>query len=252
MKREKFITTKAAHTNPNPQSKEQEHVHENPYVAVEALESSLTSPDGTGASVPAKRSIDVSFLSPTYTRSDVLGQYTKYKGKQAPELRDADSLKDMENLPGGKCKDFLFHALTAEICSENFQNSSMKEPRNWPQPQAVGMGPLISMNTQCPKIAPVFPGPAENGEVWSSAMGEQAQAAFLEEFDVESEIEDDSEATDFNSGGESEYEHDDDVVHFTDENKSLEDNDWEPWIFSLVVCVCGGGGGYSFIELLYS
>jgi len=43
MKREKFITTKAAHTNPNPQSKEQEHVHENPYVAVEALESSLTS-----------------------------------------------------------------------------------------------------------------------------------------------------------------------------------------------------------------
>ena len=58
-------------------------------------------------------------------------------------------------------------------------------------------------------------------------MGEQAQAAFLEEFDVESEIEDDSEATDFNSGGESEYEHDD-VVHFTDENNSLEDNDWEP------------------------
>jgi len=56
-----------------------------------------------------------------------LGQYTKYKGKQAPELRDADSLKDMENLPGGKCKDFLFHTLTAEICSENFQNSSMKE-----------------------------------------------------------------------------------------------------------------------------
>ena len=55
-------------------------------------------------------------------------------------------------------------------------------------------------------------------------MGEQAQAAFLEEFDVESEIEDDSEATDFNSGGESEYEHDDDVVHFTDENNSLEDN----------------------------
>ena len=54
-------------------------------------------------------------------------------------------------------------------------------------------------------------------------MGEQAQAAFLEEFDVESEIEDDSEATDFNSGGESEYEHDDDVVHFTDENNSLEE-----------------------------
>ena len=99
MKREKFITTKAAHTNPNPQSKEQEHVHENPYVAVEALESSLTSPDGTGASVPAKRSIDVSSLSPTYTRSDVLGQYTNYKGKQAPELRDVDCLKDMENLP---------------------------------------------------------------------------------------------------------------------------------------------------------
>jgi len=112
---------------PEPQSKEQEHVHEIPYFAVEALESSLTSPDGTGASVPAKRSIDVSFLSPTYTRSDVLGQYTKYEGKQAPELRDADSLKDMENLPGGKCKDFLFHTLTAEICSENFQNSSMKE-----------------------------------------------------------------------------------------------------------------------------
>jgi len=126
MKREKFITTKAAHTNPNPQSKEQEHIHENPCVAVEALESSLTSPDGTGASVPAKRSIDVSSLSPTYTRSDVLGQYTKYKGKQAPELRDADSLKDMENLPGGKCEDFLFHTLTAEICSENFQNSSRK------------------------------------------------------------------------------------------------------------------------------
>ena len=126
MKREKFITTKAAHTNPNPQSKEQEHVLENPYVAVEALECSLTSPDGTGASVPAKRSIDVSSLSLTYTRSDVLGQYTKYKGKQAPELRDADSLKDMENLSGGKCEDFLFHTLTAEICSENFQNSSRK------------------------------------------------------------------------------------------------------------------------------
>jgi len=59
-------------------------------------------------------------------------------------------------------------------------------------------------------------------------MGEQAQAAFLEEFDVESDIEDDSEATYSNSGGESEYEHDDDVVHFTDENNSLEDNDWEP------------------------
>ena len=66
------------------------------------------------------------------------------------------------------------------------------------------MGPLILMNTQCPKI--VFPGPAENGEVRSSAMGEQAQAAFLEEFDLESDIEDDSEATDSNSGGESEYD----------------------------------------------
>ena len=65
-----------------------------------------------------------------------------------------------------------------------------------------------------PKIAPAFPGPAENREVWSSAMGEQAQAAFLEEFDVESDIEDDSEATDSNSGGESEYEHNDDVVQF--------------------------------------
>ena len=87
----------------------------------------MTSPDGTGASVPAKRSIDVSSLSLTYTRSDVLGQFTKYKGKQAPELRDADSLKDMENLPGGKCEDFLFHTLTAEICSEIFQNSSRKD-----------------------------------------------------------------------------------------------------------------------------
>ena len=55
-------------------------------------------------------------------------------------------------------------------------------------------------------------------------MGEQAQAAFLEEFDVESDIEDDSEATDANSGGESEYEHD--VVQFTDDNNSSEDDDW--------------------------
>ena len=77
MKREKFITTKAAHTDPNQESKEQEHIHENLSVAVEALESSLTFPDGTGASVPAKRFIDVSSLSPTYTRSDVLGQYIR-------------------------------------------------------------------------------------------------------------------------------------------------------------------------------
>ena len=67
------------------------------------------------------------------------------------------------------------------------------------------------MNTQCQKIAPVFLGPTEIGEVWSSAMGEQAQAAFLEEFDVESDIEDDSEATYSNSGGESEYKHNDEV-----------------------------------------
>ena len=51
-------------------------------------------------------------------------------------------------------------------------------------------------------------------------MGEPSQAAFLEGFDVESEIEDDLEATDSNSGGDSEYEHNDDVVQFTD------DNDW--------------------------
>ena len=67
-------------------------------------------------------------------------------------------------------------------------------------------------------------------------MGEQAQAAFLGEFDVESDIEDDSEATDSNSGGESKYEHNDDVVQFTDDNDSSEDDDWEP----------------SFIEFIYS
>ena len=68
MKSEKFITTKAAHTDPNPESKEQEHIHENQCVVVESLESSFSSSDGTGASVLAKRSIDVSSEPDLFTK----------------------------------------------------------------------------------------------------------------------------------------------------------------------------------------